>query len=537
MALISALLSCLLRPPVLVQGFASRLPGRIARTTLLTTSSSLYMASSNNKNTFNPFRMVGDVASNILGGSGVDGNAAVDQAVSALVQDMTWEDIRQELESKMASDDERNFRSNLEKGYGVGSPLHKVRLFDESNKEQDIRVTFYRDSASWCPYCQKVWLTLEEKKIPYRVEKVNMSCYGDKPAEFRRLQPSGQIPVAIIDGRVYRQSNDILLALEELFPEYKSLQPPKGQEARTNNLLRLERQVFSAWMYWLTGSSGYKENFISTLNLVERELSLVGPFFCGKEVSTVDFMFASFLERMAASLLYFKGFQMRVAPGQPTDFPAINRWFDAMETLPSYQLTKSDYYTHCWDLPPQLGGCNYEPPGEPYEKAINGEMSILNNQRASWSLPLEKHMGGIEPDWEWAMPGANREAVERVSANHEAIIKFAARGAGKPGVPPALAPLADPNAQPNPGVQVSVDACFRVIMMALLNESTDKYTERMQQVASTIAKEGGADFTRAVIDSLVYVRDRVGVPRDMKLPAARLLRAHLNWAIDQLVAA
>ncbi len=36
------------------------------------------------------------------------------------------------------------------------------------------------------------------------------------------------------------------------------------------------------------------------------------------------------------------------------------------------------------------------------------------------------------------------------------------------------------------------------------------------------------------VASLVYVRDRVGVPRDLPLPAARQLRAHLNWAIDSL---
>lgn len=76
-------------------------------------------------------------------------------------------------------------------------------------------------------------------------------------------------------------------------------------------------------------------------------------------MSIVDIMFTPFLERMAASLLYYKGFMMRFpssnADGKKKDaptYPALNRWFDAMERLPSYQLTKSDYYTHCWDLPP-----------------------------------------------------------------------------------------------------------------------------------------------------------------------------------------
>ena len=38
----------------------------------------------------------------------------------------------------------------------------------------------------------------------------------------------------------------------------------------------------------------------------------------------------------------------------------------------------------------------------------------------------------------------------------------------------------------------------------------------------------------AVAPSAMYIRDRVGVPRDLPLPAARQLRAHLNWLIDML---
>ena len=34
------------------------------------------------------------------------------------------------------------------------------------------------------PGSQKVWLQLEEKQIPYTIEKINMRCYGDKPREY-----------------------------------------------------------------------------------------------------------------------------------------------------------------------------------------------------------------------------------------------------------------------------------------------------------------------------------------------------------------
>jgi len=37
-----------------------------------------------------------------------------------------------------------------------------------------MMVLFFVDGR----YCEKVWLMLEEKRIPYVVSKVNMRCYG-----------------------------------------------------------------------------------------------------------------------------------------------------------------------------------------------------------------------------------------------------------------------------------------------------------------------------------------------------------------------
>ena len=93
---------------------------------------------------------MGDFASAMIGkGGSVQMNTKLDSTLKSIMSSITtWTDIRSKLET-MQTEEERQFRNNLASGYGVGSPMNKIRLYDESNKESDIRVTFYRDHASW----------------------------------------------------------------------------------------------------------------------------------------------------------------------------------------------------------------------------------------------------------------------------------------------------------------------------------------------------------------------------------------------------
>ena len=98
---------------------------------------------------------------------------------------------------------------------GQTNAQSRLRLFGRS--ESEVRVTLYRDNHAWCPYCQKVWLWLEEKQIPYRVEKITMFCYGEKESWYKRKVRSGMLPAIELDGRIITESDDILISLEQVY--------------------------------------------------------------------------------------------------------------------------------------------------------------------------------------------------------------------------------------------------------------------------------------------------------------------------------
>lgn len=57
---------------------------------------------------------------------------------------------------------------------------------------------------------------------------------------------------------------------------------------------------------------------------------------------------------------------------------------------------------------------------------------------------------------------------------------------------------------------------------------------KQQGAAALVASENEPWPAGPVAESARYLRDRVGVPRDLPFTAARQLRAHLNWLIDTI---
>lgn len=349
---------------------------------------------------------------------------------------------------------------------GASNAQSRLRLFGHA--ESDVRVTLYRDHHAWCPYCQKVWLWLEEKQIPYRIEKVTMFCYGEKEHWYKQLVPSGMLPAVNLDGRLITESDDILMALEQCFgPLQQSL-----LAANVMPLRKLERLLFQNWCGWLCYRASSerakqynREQFAGVATQVEDALAQTSGNYFLDEFGVVDVIFVPYLERMNASLYYYKGYSLR------EHHPRLADWFSAMETRPAYQGTQSDFHTHAHDLPPQMGSCweNGEPQMQAFKHRVN---------HGPWA-GLPDVVGYPEPTTACA------EALQRVLKHRSNLIRV------------------------NPAPDELVELALRCALTHLIT-------------GETCTPPSGADV------ALRYLRDRICVPRDMSIYAAKRLRQALE---------
>lgn len=354
---------------------------------------------------------------------------------------------------------------------GPASSQALLRLFGQP--DDAVRVTLYRDHHAWCPYCQKVWLWLEERGIPYRVRKVAMVCYGEKESWYRRLVPSGMLPAVEIDGRLITESDRILAELERSFgPLEVSL-----QEAAVRGLRELERELFRAWCLWLcqpprdaAEAERFAVPFLRLSDRLEQELDQgPGPFLLG-DFSAADLVFVPFLERMNASLAYYKGHLLRHR------HPALDRWFAALEQRPAYLGCQGDFHTHAHDLPPQLGSCVAS--GQAEQRRLAQRID-----QGPWPI-----LGEAEPDPETSRSEpitAPAEALGRVLRHRAVLLRR------------------------NPAGEEGFDAPLRAALTHLAC------------AADCPPPPGSAAALR-------HLRDRISVPRDMSLHAARRLRTALE---------
>jgi glutathione S-transferase len=469
---------------------------------------------------------------------------------------------------------------------GAGSP-HVQSTLRKFGSQDELQITLFRDHAGWCPYCQKLMLLVEEKQIPVKISLVPMRSYGDKPKEFLQKVPSGLLPALEVNGKTITESQVIMELLDEWHPPeegYRAMMPDKDDQAGRSKyaqLARLERELFSWWCTLVfrpegprlgagnplsrlmggggggdsSAMSGAMQGFMDCVKNVDQALlSTKGPWFFDTHdyPTMIDFVFVSHVERMLASCAHWKGLNLR---DPKWNLKGLNAWLDAFEKREAYLAFKSDYFTHVMDIPPQYGpGCD----GGFEEDRLKFSKSIIGRD-GSWHLPLAHddplqplyrgvplpvcvlEAAGLTADADGSYQSCDKKAMEhacrvmaawKLAGNGPKVANFAARGGPSGAKNPRKtfgAQLADPYAAADEDVRPSVDAALRIVCAALMDVEASPDSLQDQLRASVPAKH--ADGVAA---SLGYVRDRVGVPRDLPLASARYFRAYLNWGIDTL---
>lgn len=350
-------------------------------------------------------------------------------------------------------------------------------------------VLLYRDSNSWCPFCERVWFALEEKEIPFETEFIDLS---NKPKWYTDLVPTALVPASKIENKLVYESKDILLALEETFapsllpenPEENAVARQLIEEAETNGF------VGAAYKFLREKTSDSQElanlqaAFEAKLDEIEQALDRYpGPYFVST-FSLVDIMYSPHLDRVAANLPVYRGYHIK----GNARFPRINAWFEAISQRPAYHRVRSDSTTNNLLLRRRFG---LEPIGNPLP--LNAADSEAIEYRA--------------------------EAAERLSDNREAAIADILKNSGVQ----ALAVDGDTSV-----FKDAVDLHLRLLAEYLI------YGDRTPLLGGRTGGKESIDPIVAAIGAitLAYVRNRICAPRDMSAGAATAFRA----AADKVLA-
>ncbi len=368
----------------------------------------------------------------------------------------------------------------------IPSSLHKLP------PDTAPTVLLYRDTNSWCPFCERVWFALEEKEIPFETEFIDLS---NKPKWYTDLVPTTLVPAAKIESKLVYESKDILLALEEQFSDSPLLPENPEENAVARQLIEdAETSGFLGAAYKFLRESTSDTNELANLQaafeakLDELEQALAkypGPYFVST-FSLVDIMYSPHLDRLAANLPVYRGYHIK---GNPR-FPHINAWFEALNQRPAYHRVKSDPITNNLLLLRRWGA---EPIANPLP--LDSEISEAIEYRA--------------------------EAAERLSDNREAAIADILKNSGVQ----ALAVDGDISA-----IKEAVDLHLRLLAEYLLNGNN---------IRLPWGRVGGKDNADPIVAAvgaiaLAYVRNRICAPRDMSAGAATAFRAAADKVLASL---
>jgi len=172
-------------------------------------------------------------------------------------------------------------------------------IVDAHQAEQPLKLY----SGWFCPFVQRAWTVLEEKKIPYQYIEVNPY---HKPESLLKLNPRGLVPTLQYDNKPLYESTVIGEFLEEAYPEHGPRLMPEDPFLRARTRIWTDfttSRIIPAFHRFLQfqpmsdeeGLDEVRKEFLGKLKEFTREADEEGPFFLGKEPSLIDLVIAPWI--------------------------------------------------------------------------------------------------------------------------------------------------------------------------------------------------------------------------------------------------
>ena len=187
-----------------------------------------------------------------------------------------------------------------------------------------------------------VHLALLEIGAPYELVEVEVPFDENKNGAYLALNPRGQVPTLVVDGRPYFESSALLTLLAERHPQ-SQLAPAPGTAQRAEYyqwiafLATALGAPYRQWFYPgdLGGWEGrplpdfvrdaVRQKIENGWAMVDAHLAARGPWMLGADFSAVDLL----------ALMYMRW--SRNMPRPVTEWPALRHYADRLRSRPSWK--------------------------------------------------------------------------------------------------------------------------------------------------------------------------------------------------------
>ncbi len=184
-----------------------------------------------------------------------------------------------------------------------------------------------------------VHMTLLEIGAPHRLELVDLGSKAQRDPEYLRLNPMGQVPTLVIEGRPHTESAALVMMLADRHPE-AGLAPKVGTAERdqwTQWIVFMSNVLASTFRFWFyppdLGRAEHppevrdalQRKIHSAWDRLDAHLAANGPYLLGDTLSAADLLL----------LMYMRW--SRNMPRTALEWPALKAFADRMRQRDSWQ--------------------------------------------------------------------------------------------------------------------------------------------------------------------------------------------------------